>query len=513
VCSSDLTGTGKTRVAIALSDLMMRLGRGRRVLFLADRRELRKQARDAFTAFTSHSPVVVRAATAKERHHRIYLATYPAMMQIFQSFDPGFFDIIFADESHRSIYNVYGDIFDWFDGYQVGLTATPVEMISRSTCELFDCRRNDPTFNYPYEEAVREEYLVPFELYTHTTRFLRDGIQGTALTPEQIAELEDQDVDPNTLDFEAEEIDREVFNKDTNRKILQNLMDQGLRKGDGQSLGKSIVFARNHRHALLLRELFDDLYPQYGGKFCQVIDNYEPRAEALIDEFKDPSNELTIAISVDMLDTGIDVPEVVNLVFAKPVKSTVKFWQMIGRGTRLCPDLFGPGKNKTAFRIFDHWGNFEYHRINGAQAEPRQGKSVAQLLFEARLELAETALRKADLDTFRAMTDLLKADIADLPETSIRVREQWREVREAKDEARIDRFDAATKAMLRNDIAPLMQWRNIRGHTAALDLDLLVARLQKALLDDSATFANLRTEFIDRVQRLQIGRASCRERV
>jgi type I restriction enzyme R subunit len=148
------TGTGKTRVAIALSDLMLRLGRGRRVLFLCDRRELRKQARDAFTSFTPHSPVIVRASTAKERHHRIYLATYPAMMQVFQSFDPGFFDIIFADESHRSIYNVYGDLFRWFDGYQVGLTATPVEMISRSTCELFGCQRNDPTFNYPYEEAV-----------------------------------------------------------------------------------------------------------------------------------------------------------------------------------------------------------------------------------------------------------------------------------------------------------------------------------------------------------------------
>lgn len=506
------TGTGKTRVAIALTDLMMRANHVKRVLFLCDRRELRKQARDAFVECTSHTPAIVRASTAKERHDRVYLATYPAMMQIHRSFDPGFFDLIIADESHRSIYNVYGDLFRWFDAYQLGLTATPVELISRSTCELFDCSRSDPTFHYSYDEAVEEEHVVPFELYTHTTKFLREGIKGDTLTDEQIAQLEDQGVDPNTLDFDAVEIDRHIFNRDTNRKILQNLMDEGLRKEDEQTLGKSIIFARNHRHAVLLRELFDELYPQYGARFCQVIDNYEPRAETLIDEFKDPGNELTIAISVDMLDTGIDVPEVVNLVFAKPVRSKIKFWQMIGRGTRLCKNLFGLGRNKSRFRIFDHWANFEYHRTTGIQAEPRDGKGPMRLVFEARINLAEAALRAADLNTFNTAIGLLRADISRLPEESIRVRERWREVREAKDTPRLDRFDPATVALLRNDIAPLMQWVDIRGDTRALELDKLVAEMQCDLLQGSSAFFDHRAELVGRIQPLPMHLNQVREK-
>jgi len=331
------TGTGKTRVAIALAELLAEANWVKRVLFLCDRRELRKQAKDAFTEFTSHSPVIIRKATAKERHHRVYLATYPAMMQIFRTFDPGFFDLIVADESHRSIYNVYRDIFDWFDSLQVGLTATPVELVSRSTCRLFECEFQEPDFNFSYEEAINSSppYLVPFEIYTHTTKFLREGVHGGRMTDEQISELEDQGIDPNTLDFEAREIDRAVYVTGTNDEVLKNLMENGIRRADDQTLGKTILFARNHKHALLLQERYDKLYPQYAGKFCQVIDNYEPRAESLIDDFKDPKSDLTIAISVDMLDTGIDVPEVVNLVFAKPIRSKVKFWQMIGRGTSL----------------------------------------------------------------------------------------------------------------------------------------------------------------------------------
>ena len=169
-------------------------------------------------------------------------------------------------------------------------------------------------------------------------------------------------IEPEAVEYRTEQVDKYVFNKDTNRRILRNLMENGIRVADGSRLGKTIIFARNHNHAVLLQSLFDEMYPQYGGNFCRVIDNYDPRAEELIDDFKGEGKnpELTIAISVDMLDTGIDVPEIVNLVFAKPVYSYIKFWQMIGRGTRLCPDLFGPGKDKTKFLIFDHWGNFEY---------------------------------------------------------------------------------------------------------------------------------------------------------
>jgi type I restriction enzyme R subunit len=486
------TGTGKTRVSIGLAELLSDANWAKRILFLCDRRELRKQAKDAFTNFTSHTPVIVRAATAHERQHRVYLATYPAMMQICQSFDPGFFDLIVADESHRSIYNIYRDIFDWFDGLQVGLTATPVEMVSRSTCSLFDCDFRLPDFNYTYEEAIDSAppYLVPFEVYTHTTKFLREGVHGPRMTDDQIAELEDKGIDPQTLDFDSKDIDRAVYVTGTNDEVLKNLMENGIRQGDGQTLGKTIIFARNHDHAILLSRRFDKLYPQYAGKFCAVIDNYEPRAEALIDEFKDPASKLTIAISVDMLDTGIDVPEVVNLVFAKPVKSKVKFWQMIGRGTRLCTDLFGPGRHKSVFRIFDHWGNFEYFATRYKEAELKRSKGLMEQLFEARISLAETALQNGQLDVLKETAALIEADVRRLPDDSIRVKDKWREVRMARDANALNQFAPATVALLKNEIAVLMQWVDIRGDVPALEFDLAVTKLQQQRITGSSEFAD-----------------------
>lgn len=337
------TGTGKTRVAIALTDLLIRAGWVKRVLFLCDRKELRRQAKNVFNDFINEPLTIVRAGTAKDRTKRMYLSTYPAMMKIFETFDVGFFDLIIADESHRSIYNRYRDLFVYFDCLQIGLTATPVQYVARNTYRLFDCEDKHPSAYYPLERAVEEEYLVPYEVYTHTTNFLRSGIKYSQLTDEQRQQLEEDGEDPEAFDYEATDVDRQIFNRDTNRAILRNLMENGLREATGQHPGKTIIFARNHKHAILISEIFDEMYPQYGGSFCQVIDNYDSRAEQLIDDFKGEGNnkELTIAISVDMLDTGIDIPEIVNLVFAKPIKSRVKFWQMIGRGTRLCKNLFG----------------------------------------------------------------------------------------------------------------------------------------------------------------------------
>jgi len=331
------TGTGKTRVAIALTELLIRAGWVKRVLFLCDRRELRKQAKNAFGDFLSEPIRIVSSRVNPSATERIFLATYPAMQKVYQSFDVGFFDLIVADESHRSIYNVYGDMFHYFDCLQIGLTATPVDFVTRSTFNLFGCEGQLPTANYDLEQAVKDGFLTPFEVFEHTTQFLREGIRLDILTKEQIQELEEQGEDPSQYDFSSEQIDKIIYNKDTNRAILRNLMENGLRDETGQLPGKSIIFARNHQHAVLMRQMFDEMYPQYGGRFCQVIDNYDPRAEQLIDDFKGDgaNNELTIAISVDMLDTGIDIPEILNLVFAKPVKSPVKFWQMIGRGTRL----------------------------------------------------------------------------------------------------------------------------------------------------------------------------------
>jgi type I restriction enzyme R subunit len=291
-------------------------------------------------------------------------------------------------------------------------------------------------------------------------------------------------------------------------------MENGIKDATGQLLGKSILFARNHQHAMLMRQLFDEMYPQFAGKFCQVIDNYDPRAEQLIDDFKGEgtNDDLMIAISVDMLDTGIDIPEIVNLVFAKPVKSPVKFWQMIGRGTRLCADLFGPGRHKSVFRIFDHWANFARFEMGYRPAEPTQGKPLAQLVFEERLVLAETALNKSEVSVFDLIVDLVAQDINALPEESISVREKWKEKRALSRPEVLKAFAPATVARLRQEIAPLMQWRNIRGLGDALALDLLVARMQLAVLRGSGALADLKIELMDRIAALQMHLNPVREK-
>jgi type I restriction enzyme R subunit len=508
------TGTGKTRVAIALTDLMIRAGWVKRVLFLCDRRELRKQAKNAFNDFLPEPIRIVTSRVRSNASERIFLATYPAIQKVFQSFDPGFFDLIIADESHRSIYNVYGDIFRYFDCHQIGLTATPVDFVTKSTFRLFDCEGQLPTANYDLEQAVQDGYLTPFEVFEHTTQFLREGIRLDTLTKKQIEELEEQGEDPSQYDFSSEQVDKVIYNKGTNRAILRNLMENGLRDAIGQLPDKSIIFARNHQHAILLAQLFDEMYPQYGGKLCQVIDNYDPRAEQLIDDFKGKgtNNDLTIAISVDMLDTGIDIPEILNLVFAKPVKSPVKFWQMVGRGTRLCKDLFGPGQDKTIFRIFDHWGNFERFEMGYRPAEPTQSKSLLHLVFEERLQLAETALQNSEIPIFDIAINLVAADINALPEESIAVREKWREKRALSQTATLKAFAPATVARLRQDIAPLMQWRNIRGRSDAYALDLLIARMQNTLLRKSAQIADLKIDLMDRLAALQMHLNPVREK-
>jgi type I restriction enzyme R subunit len=473
------TGTGKTRVAVSLCELLLRARWAKRILFLCDRRELRKQAHNVFKGFLSGEPrTYVTSATSKDRDKRIYLATYPAMTECFESFDVGFFDLIIADESHRSIYNRYRDLFAYFDCLQVGLTATPVEFIARNTYRIFGCEDRDPTAYFSFEDAIAHTppYLVPFEVISHTTPFLRKGIKYSEMTEEQRAQLDEDEEVPSSIEYDQAEVDKAVFNKDTNRIILRNLMEHGIRDATGTRVGKSIIFARNHNHAVLLQNLFDEMYPQFGGKFCRVIDNYDPRAEELIDDFKGEGNnpELTIAISVDMLDTGIDVPEIVNLVFAKPVYSYVKFWQMIGRGTRLRENLFGPGLHKTHFLIFDHWKNFEFFDQRYRPVEPRQAKSLPQLVFEARIGLAEMALQQGLPEVFDQVVGLIARDIADLPGGTIAVEERWREVQAASNPDTLRQFAPATKALLLNDIAPLMQWRNIAGHEAAHRFDLHV---------------------------------------
>ncbi len=497
------TGTGKTRVAISLAKLLIDARWAKRVLFLCDRKELRKQAKQAFNDFVSEPIYVIgQANDIGKMDARIYIGIYQGLINDYESFDVGFFDLIIADESHRSIYNLYGDLFKYFDALQIGLTATPVEMVSRSTCQLFGCDYKLPTANYPLEQAIADHNLVPFRVVAHTTKFLREGIKAAHLSDEQIAQLEDQGVDPNDLDFDAKDIDDAVTNKDTNRVILRNLMENGIRDADGQLPGKTIIFARNIDHARMLAELFDEMYPQFAGKFCRVIHSKEPRAEELIDQFKVPNGELHIAVSVDMLDTGIDVPEVVNLVFAKPVKSKVKFWQMIGRGTRLCKNLFGNGHDKNEFLIFDHWANFDFHDLNVDEVEPQVPKPLTQRRYEARLELAELALGKSDIPAFDALAIQLQQDAAALPDGGISIRENWQAVSQARDVKLVHQFAPVTRQLLSDTVAPLMSALDVRGQGDALRWDLLMAKAQSVAIAKPEQANAHREEILECVNRL-----------
>lgn len=503
------TGTGKTRVAISLCDVLMRASWVKRILFLCDRRELRKQADRVFKEFMPGEPrVIVKSNTADDRDKRIYLATYPAMMKYFEEFDVGFFDLIIADESHRSIYKKYRSLFKYFDALEVGLTATPVRFIERNTYALFDCKDKDPTSHFSFDDAINSKppFLVPFRVRAFSSQFRREGVRYSEMSETQRAELEDQDPAAEQVDYDAEDIDKHVFNRDTTRFIWRPLMDEGIREATGSHVGKTIVFARSHVHALHLASVFSEMYPQYGSTFCRVIDNREPRAEQLIDDFKNPENELTIAISIDMLDTGIDVPEIVNLVFAKPVKSYVKFWQMIGRGTRLRKDLFGPGRDKTEFLVFDHWRNFWFFDEEYKEAEPSAKKSLLQYLFETRVELAQVALDQMDQDTFEAAAALILDDIRAVRGTgAIDAREKWRELEMLADGDRVHHFAAATKADLLSIVAPLQHLRNIRGDDDAYQFDLLMTRLELELVQggpSASRVQDLRTRVEEAVELL-----------
>jgi type I restriction enzyme R subunit len=491
------TGTGKTRLAIALTDVLLRANRVKRVLFLCDRLELRKQA---IGAFKSHLPdasrIVVKSDTAHERNHQIYFATYPAMMKCLETFDVGFFDLIIADESHRSIYNKFRDIFLYLDALQVGLTATPIQFIERNTYGLFGCEDRDPTAHYSLAEAVEEDYLVPPRVQTFTTGFQRKGIKYVDLDEDQRRQLEEQLANAQAADYEAQDLDKHIFNKDTNRQILRNLMENGQRDTSGQRPGKSLVFARSHDHAVLLKGLFDEMYPQYGGKLCQVIDHYEKRAEQLIDDFKGQgqTNDITIAVSVDMLDTGIDVPEIVNLVFAKPIKSFVKFWQMIGRGTRLRRDLFGPGEDKKFFTVFDHWGNFQYFGESYVQPNPTPSRSLMQQLFEARVELASDALQKANMPAFEVLIDGIRDMLLGLEASgTIAVKERRKDIKGITEGQVLESFAPETRSKLTHDLAGLMRWIDVPyDDLAAYRFDLFVLEIQAEVVKPSGRIADLR---------------------
>ena len=396
------TGSGKTRTVIALVDQLMKAGWVKRVLFLADRTALVNQA---VAAFKAHLPAVttVNLVTERSTDGRVYVSTYPTMLNLINDLDgssrrfgPGFFDLVVIDEAHRSVYAKYGAIFDWFDGLLVGLTATPKDEVDHNTYRLFHLEDGVPTDSYPLDEAVAQGYLVPPRGVAVGTKFLRQGIRYDDLSEEEKDQWDalDWGEDEPPDEVGAEELNRFLYNEDTVDKVLATLMTEGRMVAGGDRLGKTIIFAKSQKHAEFIEQRFNLGWPEYAGHFARVITHASAYAQSLIDDCSTVDLAPHIAISVDMLDTGIDVPEVVNLVFFKMVRSKSKFWQMIGRGTRLRPDLYGPGQDKGDFLVFDFCGNLEYFNQDLPSAEGSMQKALTQRLFEGRLGLV-TALDRA----------------------------------------------------------------------------------------------------------------------
>jgi len=519
------TGAGKTRTVIALADLLMRCNWVKRVLFLADRVALVNQA---VNAFKHHLPDAspVNLVTEKDAEGRVFVSTYPTMMGLIDSsreggrdgqrrFGAGHFDLVIVDEAHRSVFQKYRAIFDYFDALLVGLTATPKDEVDRNTYGLFDLENGVPTDAYGLDQAVRDGFLVPPKAVSVPLKFQREGIRYDELSEDDKDRWDalEWDEDGNVPDrVEAEAVNQWLFNKDTVDKVLEHLMTRGLTVAGGDRLGKTILFAKNQHHAEFVAERFNANYPHHKGEFARVITFKTEYAQSLIDNFSAKDKAPHIAISVDMLDTGIDIPEVVNLVFFKLVRSKTKFWQMLGRGTRLCPDLFGPGRPKEYFCVFDYCQNLEYFSQNIPATEGALGESLGKRLFNARLELIAALDAKApDPPGIR----LVGMKPFGHPESEEDVREQTAALLQREVAAmNLDNFVVRPHRRLVEHYAQPPSWRRLSAQALAdlsqavaglpseLDpdneeakrFDLLVLNLQLAMLRSEPGFARLRDQ-------------------
>ncbi|MDO8690031.1 MAG: DEAD/DEAH box helicase family protein [Dehalococcoidia bacterium] len=517
------TGAGKTRTVIALADLLMRCNWAKRVLFLADRRALVKQA---VNAFKRHLPDAspVNLVTEKDAEGRVFVSTYATMMGLIDEsrdgqrrFGAGHFDLVIIDEAHRSVFQKYRAIFDYFDSLLVGLTATPKDEVDRNTYGLFDLENGVPTDAYGLEEAVKDGFLVPPRAVSVPLKFPREGIKYDDLSEEDkeewdVLEWDEEGLVPDRV--EAAAVNKWLFNEDTVDKVLAHLMTRGLTVAGGDRLGKTILFAKNQDHANFIAGRFDIHYPHLKGEFARAITFETPYVQSLIDNFSNKDKSPHIALSVDMLDTGIDVPEVVNLVFFKLVRSKTKFWQMVGRGTRLCPDLFGPGRHKEFFYLFDYCQNLEYFSQSPETADGLLVESLGKRLFKTRLEMiAELDKRlgagpkvskvretkgtfgepKTEAEVRRSIADLLHGEVAAMNFENFVIRPKRRLVEKyAQAEVWTSLSDEAL-AELSQEVAGLPSGLDPEPEEAKR-FDLLMLYLQLALLRSEPAFKRLRDQ-------------------
>jgi type I restriction enzyme, R subunit len=502
------TGTGKTRTAAALIDVLTRANWCKRVLFLVDRVALQDQALAAFKEHIPNSPRwPEEGESAWSADRRVYVTTYQTMLNKLNNeknaISPFFFDLIICDEAHRSVYNLYKQILDYFDALKLGLTATPKEHVDANTYGLFHCESGVPTFSYSYDEAVKNKppYLCSFEVLNVRSKFQLAGIKGGVLPEEIQNQVREQGIDPADIDFEGTDLERKVSNRDTNRLIVQEFMEESIKDPTGTLPGKSIFFCVSKRHARLVEELFNEMYPEHRGRLARVIVGDDPRVHdkgGLLDQFK-TQDMPRVALSVDMLDTGIDIRELVNLVFAKPVYSYVKFWQMIGRGTRVlekdpiarkawCPD-------KDKFLILDCWGNFEFFNEKANGREPGIQVPLPVRLFSERVRRFKAAVAEGRIDLAESMKLKLKADLAALPKRNVVVLEARAHLEKADAADFWQNLSPPRVELLERTLALILRARPVE-EPRAMQFELDITRLSTARLEQNWELA---TTYADRL--------------
>lgn len=486
------TGSGKTRTVASLVDILSRHEWITNVLFLADRRALVRQAKNAFNTHLPTMSLCNLTSNKDDPKSRIVFSTYPTIMNAIDGsknedgerlFSIGHFDLVVIDEAHRSIFKKYKAIFEYFDAMLVGLTATPKTDIDKNTYGIFDLENDVPTYAYELPNAVQDGFLVDHYRLETVLRFLDEGIVYDELSDEDKEAFEEtfDDGMPDWIPSDA--LNKWIYNDDTIDKALSILMEKGLKVDGGDTLGKTIIFARNHEHAVHIVERFDILYPEYRGEFARVIDNAVNYAEDLIDRFSDKNQMPQIAVSVDMLDTGIDIPEILNLVFFKKVFSKSKFWQMIGRGTRLCKDLFGPDHDKECFYIFDLCGNFEFFRVNPKGREGKEAIGLTERIFGIKVDLIRELqdLRFQDEEHIAYRNQLIadcRADISALNREHFAIRQHLRYVDKYSQEQFWTAIGHIESEEIRSHLGPLII--TIDGDELARRFDYLMLTIELA---------------------------------
>jgi len=509
------TGTGKTRTCISLVDTLMRAGWAERVLFLVDRIALRDQALDAFKEHLPHEPRWPKQGEKEiESDRRIYVSTYPTMLNIIRneekSLSPHFFDLIVIDESHRSIYNTYQEVLDYFNTITLGLTATPTDVIDHNTFQLFDTEDGVPTFAYSYEEAVNHipPYLCDFQVMKIKTKFQEEGINKRTIALEDQKKLILEGKEIEEINYEGTQIEKKVINKGTNALIIREFMEESIKDSNGVLPGKTIFFCTTKAHARRMQSIFDALYPEYKGELAKVLVSEDSRVygkSGLLYQFV--NNDMPrIALSVDMLDTGIDVRELVNLVFAKPVYSYTKFWQMIGRGTRLLePTKMKPWcSEKDNFLILDCWDNFEYFKLNPRGKENKGQIPLPVRLFGVRLEKIETAIELNAIEISKKEIEKLKKQVETLPQNSIVILDAKHDLQRLEDENFWNQLTTDKIEFLSSVVKPLFRTVSDTDFKAMrFEKDIVEVSLAK-LLKETEKFDSLKESIIEEISELPL---------